>query len=164
MITFWQLIFRPRRTNLLYWLLFAWLSEAEPLFPGFWLDTLWPGGHVGEHRLRLAGGVSGALTAAPFHPVVPVHAGASVHYIVLERRKLWVEAGVRIQSSQMISGDPQHSGSSLRLPGNCWKEVFSIGVIGFVCNKSSSFYKLDIFIFSWQQDGVGGLLYVEYSV
>ena len=72
-----------RPTNLLYWLLFPWLSEAEPLFPGFGLDTLRPGGHVGEHGLGLSGGVGGALAAASFHAVVPVHGGprASLHSI-----------------------------------------------------------------------------------
>ena len=63
-----------RPTNLLYWLLFPRLSEAEPLFPWFRLDTL--RGHIGKHRLGLPGGVGGALTAASLHAVVPLHGGA----------------------------------------------------------------------------------------
>ena len=80
-ITFRQLIFRLRPTNLFYWLLFPRLSEAESLFPWFRLNTL--RGHVGKHCLGLSGGVGGALTAASLHAVVPLHGGPWVLYIFI---------------------------------------------------------------------------------
>ena len=64
-----------RSTNLLYWLLFPWLSKAEPLFPRFRRESLRArvDSRAVEHRLRLPGDVGGALTAAPLHAVVSVH-------------------------------------------------------------------------------------------